>query len=93
MYNLVLEKTEESEMELPTSVTYRKSNGILEKHLLLLHWLCESLWLYGSQQTVEILKESEYQITLPISWETYMHVKKQQLELDMEQRTGSKFRK
>ena len=28
--------------------------------------------------------------TLPASWETYMQVKKQQLELDMEQQTGSK---
>ena len=27
--------------------------GIPEKHLLLLHWSCESLWLCGSQQTVE----------------------------------------
>ena len=30
-----------------------KSKGISEKHLLLLHWLCENLWLCGSQQTVE----------------------------------------
>ena len=29
-----------------------KSKGISEKHLLLLHWLCENLWLCGSQQTV-----------------------------------------
>ena len=27
---------------------------------------------------------------LPASWETYMQIKKQQLELDMEQQTGSK---
>ena len=27
---------------------------------------------------------------LPVSWETCMQVKKQQLELDMEQQTGSK---
>ena len=26
----------------------------------------------------------------PASWETYMQVRKQQLELDMEQQTGSK---
>ena len=32
---------------------YRKIKGIPEKHLLLLHWLCESFWLCGSQQTVE----------------------------------------
>ena len=32
----------------------------------------------------------EYETTLPASWEIYMQVKKQQLELDMEQQTGSK---
>ena len=41
----------------------------------------------GSQQTVEILKRWEYQTTLPVSWETNMQVKKQQLEPDMEQKT------
>ena len=37
----------------------------------------------------KILTE-EYQTTWPASWETYMQVRKQQLELDMEQQTGSK---
>ena len=32
----------------------------------------------------------EYQTTLPASWEICMQVSKQQLELDMEQQTGSK---
>ena len=32
----------------------------------------------------------EYQTTWPASWETYMQVREQQLELDMEQQTGSK---
>ena len=32
----------------------------------------------------------EYQTTWPASWEIYMQVRKQQLELDMEQQTGSK---
>ena len=31
----------------------RKSKRVPEKHLLLLYWLCQSLWLCGSQQTVE----------------------------------------
>ena len=35
-------------------------------------------------------KIREYQTTLPATWETSMQVKKQQLELDMEQKTGSK---
>ena len=38
----------------------------------------------------KILKEWEYQTTWPASWETYMQVRKQQLELDVEQQTGSK---
>ena len=37
----------------------------------------------------KILKEWEYQTTWPASWEICMQVRKQQLELDMEQ-TGSK---
>jgi len=38
-------------------------------------------------------KRWEYQITLPASWDTCMQVKKQQLEPDMEQQTGSKLGK
>ena len=35
-------------------------------------------------------KRWEYQIIWPASWEICMQVRKQQLELDMEQQTGSK---
>ena len=38
-------------------------------------------------------KRWEYQTTWPASWEICMQVKKQQLELDMEQQTGSKLGK
>ena len=38
-------------------------------------------------------KRWEYQITWPASWETCMQVKRQQLELDMEQWTGSRLGK
>ena len=41
----------------------------------------------------KILKRWEYETTLPASWEICMQVKKQQLELDMEQQTGSKLGK
>ena len=41
----------------------------------------------------KILQEMEHQTILPASWEICMQVKKQQLELDMEQRTGSKLGK
>ena len=41
----------------------------------------------------KILKGQKYQTTLPASWEICMQVKKQELEPDMEQQTGSKLGK
>ena len=41
----------------------------------------------------KFLKRWEYQTTLPASWEICMHVKKQQLEPNMEQQSGSKLGK
>ena len=38
----------------------------------------------------KFFKRWEYQTTLLDSWEIHIQVKKQQLELDMEQQTGSK---
>ena len=40
-----------------------------------------------------IFKRWEYQTTWPVSWEICMQVKKQQLEMDMEQQTDSKLGK
>ena len=41
----------------------------------------------------KFLERLEYQTPLPVSWETCMRVKKQQLEPVMEQWTGSKMEK
>ena len=41
----------------------------------------------------KFFKRWEYQTTLPASWEICMQIKKQQLELDMGQETGSKLGK
>ena len=49
-----------------------------------------SLILWITTNSGIFFKRSEYQTTWPASWETYMQVRKQQLELDMEQQTGSK---
>ena len=38
------------------------------------------------------LKRWEYQTTLPASWETYTQVKKQQVELDLEQQVPNRKR-
>ena len=45
----------------------------------------------GSQQTGKFFKRWEYQTTWSASWDICMQVKKQQLELDMEQQIGSKL--
>ena len=49
MFKLVLEKAEEPEIKLPTSSGPSKSKRVLENHLFLLYWLCQSLQLCGSQ--------------------------------------------
>ena len=36
-------------IKLPTSEQHRESKRVPEKHLFLLYWLCQSLWLCGSQ--------------------------------------------
>ena len=56
-----------------------------EKHLFLLYWLCQSLWLWIKINCGKIWKRWDYQITWPASWETCMRIRKQQLELDIEQ--------
>ena len=38
----------------------------------------------------KVFKRCEYQTILPASWQIFMQVSKQQLELDMKQQTGSK---
>ena len=53
IFKLDIEKAEEPEIKLSTSIDHRKSKRVPEEHLLLLYWLCQSLWLCGSQQTVE----------------------------------------
>ena len=86
-FKLDLEKAEEPEIH---PLDHRKSKRVPETHLLLFYWLCQSLWLCASQQTGKFWKRWEYQTTWPASWEICMQIRKQGLELDMEQQTGSK---
>ena len=53
MFKLDLEKAKEPDQRSNCQhpLDHRKSKRLPEKHLL--HWLCESLWLCWSQQTVE----------------------------------------
>ena len=78
MFVLDLEKAEELEIKLLHVLDHWESKKIPEKYVLLLYWLCQRLWLCGSQQTGKFFKRWEYQATLPTSWEIDMQVKKQQ---------------
>ena len=55
--------------------------------------MLKPLTLWVATNCGKFLKRWEYQTTLPASCETCMQVKKQQLEPDMEQWTGSKLGK
>ena len=44
----------------------------------------------GALQKAYKFHNNKLGLKLPVSWETYMQVRKQQLELDMEKQTGSK---
>ena len=50
-----------------------------------------TVWITANSE--KFLKRQEYQTTLPVSWKTYMQVKKQKLELDMDKHTGPKLGK
>ena len=50
----------------------------------------QSLIVWITANCGKFLNRLEYQTTLSVSWEICVQVKKQQLELDMEQLTGSK---
>ena len=91
MFKLDLEKAEEPEIKLPTSSgSSKKNKRVPEKYLILLYLLCQSLCL-DHNKLWKILQEMGIpQTTLLASWEICMQVKKQRLQLDMEQQTGSK---
>ena len=53
MFKLDLEKERNQRSNCQHPLDHRKSKRIPETHLLLLYWLCQSLWLCKSQQTAE----------------------------------------
>ena len=60
VFKLVLKKAEEQEIKLSTSVGSSKKQERSSKHLLLLHWLCQSLWLWITINCGKFWKRWEY---------------------------------
>ena len=91
MLKLVLEKAEEPEIKLPTSAgSSKKQESSRNTSISALLTMPKPLTLWITINCGKFWKRWEYQISWPTSWETYMQVRKQQLELDMDQHTGSK---
>ena len=94
MFKLDLEKAEEPEIKLPTSVgSYKKQESSRKTSTSALLTMPKPLTVWITTNCGTFLKRWEFQTTLPASWEICMQVKRQQLEWDMEQWTGSKLEK
>ena len=77
---------------------FRKGRGTRDQ-IANIHWVIEKAREFQKNiyfcfidyaKAGEFWKRWEYQITWPAFWEICLQVRKQQLELDMEQQTGSK---
>ena len=87
MFRLVLEKAEEPEIKLPTSAgSSKKQESSRETSISTLLTMPKPLTVWIIINCERFWKRWEYQTTWPASWEICMQVRKQQLELDMEQR-------
>ena len=92
MFKLDLEKAEEPETKLPTSIgSLKKQERSRKTSISALLTMSKPLTVWITINCGKFWKRWEYQTTWLASWETCMQVRKQQLELDMEQKTGSKW--
>ena len=90
VFKLGLEKAEVPEIKLPASVGSQNKQETSRKtstsaSLIMLKPL--AVWI--TTNCGKFFRRWEYQTTWPASWEICKQVKKQQLELDMKQRTGN----
>ena len=94
IFKLDLEKAEELEIKFLTSAgSSKKQESSWKTSISALLTTSKPLTVCITTNCGKFFKRWEHQTTLPASWETCMQVKKEQLELDMEQHTGSKSAK
>ena len=86
MFKLVLEKAEKWEIKLPTSAGSSKMQGSSRKiSISAVLTMPKPLTVWMTINCGKFWKRWGYYTTWPASWETCIQVRKQQLELDMEQ--------
>ena len=92
MYKLDLTESEEPEIKLSTFIgSWRKQGNSRKTSTSALLTMLKPVTVWITTNCGKFFKRWEYQTTWPAFWEICMQVRKQQLELDMEQQTGSKL--
>ena len=91
MFKLDLEKAEETRVQIANICWIIEKAREFQKNI----YFCfidydKTLTVWITTNCRQFFKGWEYQTTLSVSWEICMQVKKQLLELDMEQQTGSR---
>ena len=91
MFKLDLEKAEEPELKLSTSIgSSKKQEHSRKTPTCALLTMPKPFTVWITTNCGKFYKRWKYQTTLPVSWEICMQVKKEWLELVMEKETGSK---
>ena len=91
MFKVILEKAEEQENKLSTFIgSLKKQESSRKTSISALLTMPKPLTVWITINCGKFWRRQEYQTTWPASWKTCMQVRKQQLELGMEQHTGSK---
>ena len=94
MYKLGFKEAEEPEVKLPTFIgSWRKQENSRKTSTSASLTMLTPFTVWIITNCGKFLKRGEYQTTSLASRETCIRVKKEKLELDMEQRTGSKLAK
>ena len=93
MFKLVLEKSETRDQIANICWIIKKATEFQKNIYFCFIDYTKAFDCVDHNKLWKFFKKWEYQTTWPAFWKTYMHVKKQQLKLDMEQQTGSKLRK
>ena len=90
MFKMDLEKAEEPKIKFPTSAgSLKKQESSRKTSISALLTMPKPLTVWITINCGKFWKRWEYQTTWSATWEIYMQVRKQQLELVMEQQTGS----
>ena len=90
MFKLDFDKAEDQRSNCQYPLDHQKSKKFQKNINFCFIYYAKVFDCVDHNKLWKIMKEMEYQTTWPASWQICMQIRQQQLELDMEQQTGSK---